>query len=531
MATDLCKVCPQCQARYSAENSFCPRDAAPLSEVTDRASEDPLLGTTLSGTYQIVRVIGEGGMGKVYEARHARLTRRFAIKVLHAELARNADILARFRREAESAAAVAHRNVLEVFDVANTDTGRPYIVGEFLDGKDFHDFLEQVHRLEVPMAVSITRQICSGLQAAHDLGIVHRDLKPENIFVLGVGADGSVSQSPVVKILDFGISKVLGHNSQNLTRTGVIMGTPNYMAPEQARGGQVDHRADIYALGAILYRMLTGKRAYDGKDAASVLAAVQQSDPIRPRIIEPSIPETMEVIIQRAMAKDVRDRYQSMTELDADLASFDTTPAHGPIASFAALHPDDSAPADSAAKTFMGQAAPPGTVVTVVQTHAKMREIEAKGREVRFARPTILVLTPVMFGWIYVNLVSAIVYLFWRTPRPDNVATMMVAVAIIGFILVGWWIYYVARNVWHNSLRAMEIAGDLRRGLGASMLGYAVCALIIRFGYGVATLPRSNDIIGAAGWDFLLFIAGLVAGIGAGGGPIWIRLRRRHYKN
>ena len=111
------------------------------------------------------------------------------------------------------------------------------------------------------------------------------------------------------------------------------MGTPNYMAPEQARGGQVDHRADIYALGAIMYRMLTGKRAYDGKDAASVLAAVQQSEPTRPRIIEPSIPETMEVIIQRAMAKDVRDRYQSMTELDADLASFDTAVPHGPTVS------------------------------------------------------------------------------------------------------------------------------------------------------------------------------------------------------
>ena len=157
VATDLRKVCPRCQARYSAENSFCPRDATPLDDITDRANEDPLLGTTLSGTYQIVRVIGEGGMGKVYEARHARLTRRFAVKVLHAELARNADILARFRREAESAASVAHRNVLEVFDVANTDTGRPYIVGEFLDGKDFHDFLEQVRRLDVPMAVAITQ--------------------------------------------------------------------------------------------------------------------------------------------------------------------------------------------------------------------------------------------------------------------------------------------------------------------------------------------------------------------------------------
>src|SRR5580698_6612843 len=292
----------------------CPRDASELSEVAGEAEQDELVGQTIASSYTIVRVLGEGGMGRVYEARHTRISgKRFAVKMLHPEYTRQPDVLSRFQREAEAAATIESPYVVDVYDVDRTADGRAFLVAEFLQGKEFASYLEEVGKMPVGGAVRIVRQVCKALTAAHGKGVVHRDMKPENVFLTG-----DLTQ-PIAKVIDFGISKLDDSPGTALTKTGMIMGTPSYMAPEQARGERVDHRVDVYAVGAILYCALTGQRPFDRGDPTATLTAVLTQDPPRPRSIEPSIPEALEMVIQRAMAKEPKDRYESMTDLDAAL--------------------------------------------------------------------------------------------------------------------------------------------------------------------------------------------------------------------
>ena len=300
------RVCPACGARYPADFRVCPRDATPLEDAP--SDEDPLVGQLFDGNYEVVRVIGEGGMGRVYEARHTRLhTKRFAVKLLHHELAREPEVVTRFQREAEAASVLTHPNVVGVFDVNTSADGRPYIVAELLEGEELGKYLERLGKLPVAEAVHIVRQVCHALGAAHTAGIVHRDVKPENVFLAGPNA--------TVKVLDFGISKV-AEFSDGLTKTGTVMGTPDYMAPEQARGDRVDARADIYAVGAILYRALTGRKPFDGQDPMAILTAVLTQEPERPSTLEASIPLSLELIVQRTMAKSPNERFSSMDALE-----------------------------------------------------------------------------------------------------------------------------------------------------------------------------------------------------------------------
>jgi len=251
-------------------------------------------------------------MGRVYEARHTRLhTKRFAVKLLHHELARQPEVVTRFQREAEAASVLTHPNVVGVYDVNTSADGRPYIVAEMLEGEELGNYLERLGKLPVVEAVHIVRQVCRALGAAHAHGIVHRDVKPENVFLAGPSA--------TVKVLDFGISKV-AENSDGLTKTGTVMGTPDYMAPEQARGDRVDARADIYAVGAILYRALTGRKPFDGMDPMAILTAVLTQEPERPSTLEPSIPLSLELIVQRTMAKSPAERFATMEALEQALA-------------------------------------------------------------------------------------------------------------------------------------------------------------------------------------------------------------------
>ncbi len=224
-------------------------------------------------------------MGRVYEARHTRISsKRFAIKMLHPEFARQPQVISRFQREAEAAAAVHSPHVVSVFDVHRTAEGRPFLVTEFLEGKELADYLSEAGKMQTGPAVRIVRQICKALAAAHAKGVVHRDMKPENVFLTGDLA------TPAAKVIDFGISKVGDAPGAALTQTGMIMGTPSYMAPEQARGERVDHRADIYAVGAILYCALTGSRPFDRSDPTATLTAVLTEDPPRPRSLEAEHP-------------------------------------------------------------------------------------------------------------------------------------------------------------------------------------------------------------------------------------------------
>lgn len=278
---------------------------------------DPLIGITLSDTYAITRLIAEGGMGRVYEAKHTRLPgRRYAVKVVRAELASDDIVLARFRREVEAIAAIAHPNVMAIHDVDRVADGRPFYVAEYLDGVDLWQVLKDHGKLEVQLAAQLAISVCLGLEAAHARGVIHRDIKPENIFILG-----SLDQ-PELKVVDFGISQVVNRDERALTKTGLIIGTPGYMAPEQIEAKTVDARTDLYATGALLYRMLTGAEPFKEVDATATLFAVLAREPVAPSQLEPSIPRHLEAVIQKAMAKNPAERFESLAALRAELAVY-----------------------------------------------------------------------------------------------------------------------------------------------------------------------------------------------------------------
>lgn len=304
------KVCPKCKRRFPDEAQHCPHDGALL------VSDDPYLGTVLSGTYRLDRILGEGGMGRVYEARHERLKKRYAVKILKPEFNMQREALLRFEREAQTAGELGHVNILEVVDFNHTPEGVYYIVTEFLDGRSLGAVLKKDGPMGMERAIPILHQICRALAAAHAHGIVHRDLKPENVFLTrGFDTDD------FIKILDFGISKVRTAESQ-LTQTGQIIGTPAYMAPEQAEGrADLDHRADIYSLGAMTYEMFTGKRPFQRATLQATLVAVLSEPRPRLRQERPDLPEALEAILLRAMARNPIERYQQMSSFDGALVA------------------------------------------------------------------------------------------------------------------------------------------------------------------------------------------------------------------
>jgi serine/threonine-protein kinase len=309
-------TCPTCGNAYPSDFSVCPRDATPRADGAGPVT-DPLLGEVLARTYRLVRVLGEGGMARLYEAEHLRVETRYAVKVIHDDLARVPDLLARFEREARAAGRITSDHVVRVIDVLRTTDGRPCIVTELLKGEDLQARLNKVGKLAPFDAIPIARQICRALAAAHEVGVVHRDLKPSNVFL----CEGRGEM--VVKVFDFGVAKL--EDDEKLTRTDAVMGTPAYMAPEQARrAADAGPLADLYTCGAVLYHMLTGEPPYGKAPATSRLALVLHEEPARPRSLEPTIPEGLEAVVQHAMARDRASRVQTAMELDAELAAFDT---------------------------------------------------------------------------------------------------------------------------------------------------------------------------------------------------------------
>ena len=500
-AVALPRMCPECSARYPADFNVCPRDARPLVDADD-SGDDALIGVTLGRAFQIVKAVGEGGMARVYEARHVRLAnKRFAVKVLHPMYAHQAEVVTRFQREAEAAAGIAHPNVVDVYDVDHTPDGRPYLVSELLQGEDLGSLLEERGKIDVLLAVRIARQICRALGAAHAEGVVHRDMKPDNVFLVG---DDAV---PIVKVLDFGISKVSDAGGASLTRTGYIMGTPWYMAPEQARGGKVDHRVDIYGVGAILYRALTAELPFGGDDPSEVLGAVLTQDAERPRSIEPSIPEALELVIQRAMAKEPEDRYQSMADLEADLAPF------GAEARAMSLFPP--APAAAPTAPMKAGSAQAATIVSDGSRAARAASVERASKEAKLARPTIVLLSVFAYLWAGSCLVDAITASV-RLSRGGVVvvtAGESLLVALVVFLVsvtpAVFWVLHVSRKVWPNSVRAVELAAKLRRVTLAATVAYALGAL------GVRMLPTGTDAdsayLAAPLWSIVLTTVSFVA--------------------
>jgi eukaryotic-like serine/threonine-protein kinase len=280
------------------------------------------------GQYRIVRKIGAGGMGSVYECEHVLLGRRAAIKTLLPLLSVQEEVVDRFFNEARATSAIADPGVVQVFDFGYHVDGTAYIVMELLEGESLADRLDRVGRLAPDVALRMARQLASALAAAHAQGIVHRDLKPENVFLI---RDAEAHDGERAKLLDFGVCK-LAHEGR-ATQSGVMLGTPVYMAPEQCRGaGGVDHRSDIYGLGCVLFHMLTGRVPFDGEGTGELIVAHLQHEPPAPSALLPTLPAAADRLIERCLAKDPRDRFQDMGELLAAIAELLPMVEQAPVA-------------------------------------------------------------------------------------------------------------------------------------------------------------------------------------------------------
>ncbi|HEY7372697.1 MAG TPA: serine/threonine-protein kinase [Polyangia bacterium] len=274
-------------------------------------TDDPLIGKVLSDRYRIVRKIGEGGMGAVYQAEHALIEKKIALKILFQDLTRRPDLIARFLQEAKSASRIGHENVIDISDFGQSPDGLVFIAMEYLDGQDLGKLLRKNGAMSWERARPILMQIAKGLRAAHGNGIIHRDMKPENVYL--VQREG---RPDFVKVLDFGIAKIVNDDAGGpaLTQTGMIFGTPEYMSPEQAQGSPPDHRVDIYAVGCIMYHMLTGSVPFTADNFMGILTKHLLEAPVPPRKRRPEleIPGEIEAICLHAMEKDRDKRYPDM---------------------------------------------------------------------------------------------------------------------------------------------------------------------------------------------------------------------------
>ncbi|MGE0872700.1 MAG: protein kinase [Kofleriaceae bacterium] len=301
----------------SGNDSSAVASATALATAPQTDAEPDLIGLEIDGRYRIVELIGEGGMGKVYLAEHIEIGKRVALKVLHQSYSRMPDLVERFRREARAASKIGHPNIVDVTDSGTTEDGSVYFVMEYLEGVELGSVIEREGAIDVARALRIAGQICRALAAAHTQGIVHRDLKPENIFL--ITRDGATD---VVKVLDFGIAKTTeaeAARERRLTSPGMAMGTPEYMAPEQAAGRAADARCDIYALGAIMYEMCTGIPPYTGDNFMEILTKKATVDPPHPVKVRSELPAPVGDLVMAAMARDPNNRPQTMEALEYEL--------------------------------------------------------------------------------------------------------------------------------------------------------------------------------------------------------------------
>jgi tRNA A-37 threonylcarbamoyl transferase component Bud32 len=274
-----------------------------------------LVGQTLLGRYKIIKRLGEGGMGTVYLGEHATIGKKFAVKVLSHEFAHKEDLRERFLQEARAASMISQENVVEITDFGDTPDGSVFFIMEFLQGEDLSDTVKDQGRLPWARVKPIMLQICRALAAAHDAGIIHRDMKPENCYRIKRGKN-----EDFIKVLDFGIAKVTSEEEgegKGLTRTGMIFGTPEYMSPEQAQGAKPDHRVDVYAVGVILYELLTGRVPFTADTFMGILTKHMFEVPEAPSAVVPdaNIPPEVEAIILKAMQKDRELRFADMREM------------------------------------------------------------------------------------------------------------------------------------------------------------------------------------------------------------------------
>jgi len=340
------RQCPQCHAEWEDEILVCPEDgtrlafedapaaaapaptaaAAPAKPAPrpEAADDDPLIGTSV-GSYQIMRLLGSGGMGAVYLAEHPVIRSRVAVKFLHPQFTANKKIVDRFFNEARAVNLIGHDNILKILDLNITADGRHYFVMELLEGRPLQALVEEEKPVPLEVAGPILIQFCEALQAAHDQRIFHRDVKPDNVYLTA-----HKGRKNFVKVVDFGVAKLTEPGpaasapSQGIgtTQTGMVVGTPAYMSPEQAGGvhSKIDARSDIYSTGVMMFQMATGKLPFPSENFGEVLIGHLRLAPPRPRDLNPDIPLEYEQVILQAMAKSQDARQQSMRELESQIS-------------------------------------------------------------------------------------------------------------------------------------------------------------------------------------------------------------------
>jgi serine/threonine protein kinase len=352
-----------------------------------------IVGQILENRYRVEELIGEGGMGRVYLAEHVDIGKKFAVKVLHPVYGRMPDLVERFRREARAASKIGHPNIVDVTDSGTTDDGSVYFVMEHLQGVELASVIDREGAIDIRRALDISTQVCRALSAAHAAGIIHRDLKPENIFL--TSREGT---SDFVKVLDFGIAKsseAEEARAKKLTSPGMAMGTPEYMAPEQAAGKTADERCDVYALGAILYEMLTGEAPYQGDNFMEILTRKATTEPVPPRDLREEIPETVEALLIRAMSRDPEDRPPSMEALEYELTKC-FAGRGAAMANILGISTDDSFDSPSLPGTdpgFGGENQVPGTRARTVEPFdrsmgSRARTVEPRASTVDRLQPS-----------------------------------------------------------------------------------------------------------------------------------------------
>jgi serine/threonine protein kinase len=308
------KICPTCGSEYPVSERFCPRDGTALRGQSGSAD---LVGAVIADRYHVIKKLGEGGMGAVYLAEHVKMGRKSAIKVMNPGTSENADAIARFNREASNASRMNHPNICAIYDFGETSEGLIYLAMEFIEGESLTKLIETNGALAPARAASILHQTADALQVAHDYGIVHRDLKPDNIMIAR-GRDNS----DLVKVVDFGIAKSHDSAAQKVTKTGLVVGTPEYMSPEQLSGDKLDGRSDIYSLALVGFNMLTGTLPFPSHSAQESMImrltdAPKTLSEMRPNV---SWPAQLQVVMDKALSRDVNARYQKAADFGREFS-------------------------------------------------------------------------------------------------------------------------------------------------------------------------------------------------------------------